>query len=343
MAEKIRVAINGFGRIGSQAFRVAFSEHRDDLEIVAVNDPGTSEDAAFKLKYDSVYGNYKGEIGFDEEHLIVDGVKIPKLTQLEPAKLPWKDMNIDVVLECTGVFRTKEQASQHLEAGAKVVIISAPAKGDDPVGTYVMGVNAKDHNAKEETVISNASCTTNCIAPVMKVLEDTFGVEKALMTTVHAFTADQNLVDGSHKDPRRARSAPINIIPTTTGAARATGLTIPSLQGKFDGMAIRVPVPVGSLSDITAVLKKEVTIEDVNGALTKASESDEMNGILAVTTDPLVSTDIIRNPHSSIVDLSLTNVVGGNLAKIIAWYDNEYGYSKRMVEQLIEVGKDLRS
>ncbi|MFH1426146.1 MAG: type I glyceraldehyde-3-phosphate dehydrogenase [Candidatus Kerfeldbacteria bacterium] len=342
MAKKTRVAINGFGRIGSSVFRVAFSEHLDDLDIVAINDPGTVEDAAFKLKYDSVYHSFPGEITVDGDNMVVDGVKIKKITELDPSKLPWKDLDIDVVLECTGVFRTKEQASMHLQAGAKTVIISAPAKGDDPVGTYVMGVNHKDLDANKEKVISNASCTTNCIAPIMKILEETFGIEKAMMTTVHAYTADQNLVDGSHKDPRRARSAGINIIPTTTGAAKATGLTIPSIQGKFDGISIRVPVPVGSLSDITAVLKKDATIEEINEALTKASESEDLKGILGVTNDPLVSTDIIGNPLSCVVDLQMTNVVAGNLLKVVAWYDNEYGYSKRMVEQVIEIGKDLK-
>lgn len=342
MSKKVRVAINGFGRIGSQAFRVAYSNYKKDIEIVAINDPGPVDDAVFKLKYDSVYHAFDGEVTSDEEHLIVDGEKIPKLTELEPAKLPWADLDVDIVLECTGVFREKAQAAQHLDAGAKVVIISAPAKGDEPVGTYVMGVNHTEHKAKEEPVISNASCTTNCIAPVMKILEEGFGIEKALMTTVHAYTADQRLVDGSHKDPRRARSAGINIIPTTTGAAKATGLTVPAVQGKFDGISIRVPIPVGSLSDITVLLKKDTTIEEVNDAFTKASETKELEDILGVTTDPIVSSDIIGNPLSSIVDLSLTNVVGGNLVKVVAWYDNEAGYSYRMIEQAIEVGKDLR-
>ncbi|MFC1598019.1 type I glyceraldehyde-3-phosphate dehydrogenase, partial [Patescibacteria group bacterium] len=309
----------------------------------AINDPSPVEDSVFKLKYDSVYGTFAGEIAHDDENLIVDGEKIRKFADRDPKNLPWKDLDIDVVLECTGVFRTKEDASQHLEAGAKVVIISAPAKGDDPVGTYVMGVNHTEHDAKKENVISNASCTTNCIAPVMQVLGDIFGVEKAMMTTVHAYTADQNLVDGSHKDPRRARSAGINMIPTTTGAARATGDTIPAFKGIFDGMSIRVPVPVGSLSDITALLKKDATVEEVNKALTDASEDSRYKGILGVTNDPLVSTDIIGNAFSSIVDLAFTKVVGGNLVKVLAWYDNEYGYSKRMIEQVVQVGKDLES
>ncbi len=341
-SKKVRLAINGFGRIGKMAFKVALDNHSDEIEVVAVNDPNSAEMAAQGLRYDSVYHAFKHEVDFDEDHVIIDGVKYPSLTELDPEKLPWKDLDVDVVLECTGVFREKEQAAKHLTAGAKSVIISAPAKGDDPVGTYVMGVNHKEHNAKEENIISNASCTTNCIAPVIQVLTQEFGIEKAMMTTIHGYTADQNLVDGNHRDPRRGRSAAINVVPTSTGAAKATGLTIEEVQGIFDGMAFRVPVPVGSASDITALLKKDVTVEEVNDALTKASEQDQYKGILGVTTDPIVSTDIIGNSLSSLVDLQLTNVVGGNLVKVVAWYDNEYGYSCRMIEQSIEVGKDLQ-
>ncbi len=323
------------------AFKIAFEKHQDDLEIVAVNDPSPIEDSVFKLKYDSVYHSFPHEVSADGENLVVDGIKIIKLSEREPEKLPWKDLDIDVVLECTGVFRDKEGAGKHLEAGAKSVIISAPAKGDDPIGTYVMGVNHDQHNVKEEQIISNASCTTNCIAPVMHVLETTFGIEKAMMSTIHGYTADQNLVDGTHKDPRRARSAGINIIPTSTGAAVATGETITSLQGKFDGMAFRVPVPVGSVSDITAVLNKDVTIEEVNKVFEEAAATERFKGIMGVTYDPIVSTDIVGNSLSSLVDLSLTNVVGGNLVKVVSWYDNEYGYSCRLVEQAREVGKDF--
>lgn len=339
--KKIRIAINGFGRIGSMAFKIAWEHHRDRAEIVGVNDPGTPEQAAFNLRYDSVYHKFPHEVTSDDKHIIVDGVKVPKFSQLEPEKLPWKKVNVDVVLECTGVFTKKDDAGKHLKAGAKSVIISAPAKGGG-VATYVMGVNHEDHDVKKEQVLSNASCTTNCIAPVMQVLQEQFGIEKAMMTTIHAYTADQRLVDGSHKDPRRARSAAINIVPTSTGAAVATAETVASLKGVFDGLAFRVPVPVGSVSDITALLKKAVTKEEVNAALTTASESKRYKGILGVTNDPIVSSDIIGSSLSSLVDLQLTNVVGGNLVKVVAWYDNEYGYSHRLLEQAIEVGADLK-
>jgi glyceraldehyde 3-phosphate dehydrogenase len=334
--KKVRIAINGFGRIGKMAFKVAFEHHRDKMEVVAINDPGAIEDSVQGLKYDSVYRRFPFEVTHEDDNIIVDGVKMKKFGEREPEQLPWKDLDIDVVLECTGVFRTRERAQKHIDAGAKKVMISAPAKGDDPVGTLVKGVN-DDACSPDETIFSNASCTTNSIAPVMAVLEETFGVEKALMSTIHGYTADQNLVDGTHKDPRRARSAGINIIPTSTGAALATTKTVPSLEGKFDGMAFRVPVPVGSASDVTALLGQDVTVEEVNGALTKASESDRFTGVLMVTNDPIVSTDIIGNPFSSIVDLQLTKVQSGNLVKVVAWYDNEYGYSHRLVEQAVAV------
>lgn len=342
---KTRVAINGFGRIGKMAFKIAMEHHRDEVEIVAVNGPGTSEEALQGLKYDSVYHQFPYEVSAEEGFIVVDGVKIPKLAEMDPEQLPWEEMNIDIVLECTGVFRTKEGASKHLKAGAKSVLISAPSKGDDPVPTYVMGVNSDQIDAKGEgdEVFSNASCTTNCIAPVMEVLTREFGVEKAMLSTIHGYTADQRLVDGTHKDPRRARAAAINIIPTSTGAAVATAKAVPEVDSIFDGMAFRVPVPVGSISDMTVVLKKDVTAEEVNAALEKAAASDRYKGILAVTYDPIVSTDIIGNSHSSIADLSLTKVVGGNLVKVVSWYDNEYGYSHRLVEQAIEVGNDLNA
>ncbi len=322
------------------AFKIAWEHHRDRMEIVAVNDPGTPEGAAFNLRYDSVYHKFPHEVTADDTHIIVDGVNIPKLSVLEPEKLPWKKMNVDVVLECTGVFTKKDDAGKHLKAGAKSVIISAPGKGGVP--TYVMGVNHEDHDAKKEPVLSNASCTTNCIAPVVQVLQEQFGIEKAMMTTIHAYTADQRLVDGSHKDPRRARSAAINIIPTSTGAATATAETVTSLKGIFDGLAFRVPVAVGSVSDITALLKKAVTKEEINAALSAAAESKRYKGIMGVTNDSIVSSDIIGSSLSSLVDLQLTNVVGGNLVKVVAWYDNEYGYSHRLLEQAIAVGSDLK-
>lgn len=337
--KKVRVAINGFGRIGKMAFKIAWEDHRDEIEIVGINDLNTVEMAVQALKYDSIYHTFDADVTSDEGHLIVDGVKVRKFAEKDPTQLPWGDLEVDVVLECTGVFTNKEGASKHLTAGAKNVIISAPAKDGDPVGTFVIGVNDDKRNPEADRVLSNASCTTNCIAPVMKVLEQEFGIEKAMMTTVHSYTADQNLVDGIHKDPRRARSAAINIIPTTTGAAIATAETVPELKNIFDGLSLRVPTPVGSVSDITAVLKKNVTIEEVNAALTKASESAGMKGILAVTNDPIVSSDIVGNKHSSIVDLQMTNVVAGNMVKVIAWYDNEFGYSHRLVEQAVLVGK----
>ncbi len=337
--KKVRVAINGFGRIGKMAFKIAWEDHQNDIEIVAVNDPNPIEMTIQALKYDSVYHNFAADLSHDESHLIVDGKKIRKLSDRDPKNLPWGDLDVDVVLECTGVFTNREGAGQHLTAGAKNVIISAPAKDGDPVGTFVIGVNDDMRDPSRDTILSNASCTTNCIAPVMKVLETEFGIEKAMMTTIHSYTADQNLVDGTHKDPRRARSAAINIVPTTTGAAIAAAETVPELKSVFDGLAFRVPTPVGSVSDITAILKKNVTIEEVNAALTKASESSAMKGILAVTNDPIVSSDIVGNKHSSIVDLQLTNVVAGNMVKVIAWYDNEFGYSHRLVEQAVLVGK----
>lgn len=336
--QKVRIGINGFGRIGKMAFKLAVEKFADKVEVVGINDLNSTEQAAQVLKYDSVYGKFNHEIGHTETALVVDGHEYPKFAEKEPEKLPWGKLGVDVVLECTGVFTKKEAASRHLQGGAKTVIISAPAKGEDHVGTYVIGVNDDKHNSAEEPVISNASCTTNCITPVMKVLEDSFGIEKAMMSTIHAYTADQVLVDGNHKDPRRARSAGLNIVPTTTGAAIATTEAIPELKGSFDGLSFRVPVPVGSLSDITVLLKKNVTKEDVNNALIAASKTPRMQGILEVTDEPVVSSDIVGNSASSIVDLALTTVVGGNLVKVVAWYDNEFGYSNRLVEQAIEVG-----
>ncbi|MBU0732426.1 type I glyceraldehyde-3-phosphate dehydrogenase [Patescibacteria group bacterium] len=335
----IKIAINGFGRIGQSAFKSAAK--RDDIEIVAINGLSPVEMSAYLFKYDSVYGVYPGTVeARGDDKLIVDGKEYLKLSEKDPENLPWKDLEVDVALECTGVFRTKEQASKHLKAGAKRVIISAPAKGDDPVGTYVLGVNQEDMK-DDELIISNASCTTNCMAPVMRVINDNFGVEKAFMTTIHSYTADQNLVDGTHKDYRRARAAALNMVPTETGAAKAVGLTIPDLEGIFDGMAVRVPTPCGSLSDMTILLKKDATAEEINEAL-KTAEKGYLKGILECTEDPIVSHDIIGNPASSIVDLSLTKVTGGNLAKIISWYDNEWGYSVRLVDQAVEIAKQIK-
>lgn len=327
-----RIAINGFGRIGKQAFKIAFA--KDDLEVVAINDLGDNADAANGLKYDSVYGRYEHEVGHDEGHIIVDGTKIPVVKEPEPGNLPWKDYDVDVVLECTGRFTKDGAARAHLDAGAKKVIVSAPTKGDD-TKLFVLGVNDGDYDGDD--MISNASCTTNCISPVMEVLEREFGIVKASMTTIHAYTADQRLVDGDHKDPRRARAAALNMIPTSTGAARATGQVLPSVDGKFDGLSVRVPIPVGSLSDFTILVKKEVTPEEVNKALEKAAAEKRYEGILSVTHDPVVSSDVVQSTFSSIVDASMTNVVDKDLVKILAWYDNEWGYSNRLVEMVYTV------
>ncbi len=328
----MKVAINGFGRIGRTALKAILE--RGNVEVVAINDLTDTETLAHLLKYDSVYRIWNHEVGFDETDLIVDKKKIHCYAEKEPVKLPWRELGVDVVLECTGHFLTTEDAEAHIRAGAKKVILSSPAKDETP--TYVMGVNAEKYNG--EKIISNASCTTNCIAPVMKILEDNFGIDKSLMTTIHSYTADQNLVDGPHKDLRRARAAALNIVPTSTGAAKATFKTIPSLKGKFDGLAIRVPSPVVSLSDIVAVLKKETDLKDLEKVFRTAEESDYA-GILATTDEPVVSTDLIGNKNSAIVDLSLTQLIDGNLVKIIAWYDNERGYSERLVDLAELIGK----
>lgn len=334
-----RIAINGFGRIGSAAFKIALNN--PELEIVAFNGMASMEMTAQLLKYDSVYGRYDKTVSYEgEDWLIVDGKKYRRYAIRDPKDLPWKELNIDVVLECTGVFRDKESAGQHLTAGAKHVIISAPAKGGE-VGTFVMSVN--HDTIGHDSISSNASCTTNCIAPVMRVMMQEFGVEKAMMTTAHGYTADQNLVDGTHKsDMRRARAAALNIIPTETGAARAVGKTMPEYKGIFDGYALRVPVPVGSISDMTMVVKRDTTKEEVNDILTKAANSDRYKGIMAVTTDPIVSSDIVGRAESSIVDLNLTMVVGGNLVKVVSWYDNEFGYANRLVDMAVQAAKALK-
>lgn len=329
----MRIAINGFGRIGRAAFKIAMA--RDDMEVVALNDLAPNETLAHLLKYDTVYGKYPHAVSFDEQSITVDGKRIPVFEIKDPKMLPWKDHGVDVVLESTGRFRKADEADDHLEAGAKAVIISAPAKGEG-APTYVIGVNDALCTG-EKLVMSNASCTTNCIAPPVDVLHKTFGIKKAMMTTIHAYTADQNLIDSQHKDLRRARSAAANIIPTTTGAAKATTEVIPELQGKFDGVAMRVPVAVGSLSDITMLVGRPTTKEEVNAALNKAA-AGPLKGVMETTEDPIVSSDIIGNPHSSIVDLSLTQVVDGDLVKVVAWYDNEWGYANRLVELAAKVG-----
>lgn len=336
----IKVAINGFGRIGRSAFKIALEKWSDAVEVVAINDLADAQTLAHLLKYDSNYGVWNHHVSGTDSDIIVDKHRIKTLEEKDPAKLPWDALGVDVVIECTGVFTDKEGASKHITAGAKRVVISAPSKGDDPAPTFVLGVNAYDGTAE---VINNASCTTNSISPMMKVLDDSFGVEKALMTTVHAYTQDQVLQDGphpQHKDLRRGRSAAENIIPTTTGAAIATTEVIPHLKYKFDGIALRVPVSVGSISDITAQLKKETTVIEINQAFKDAAQKPEYKGILEVTEDPIVSHDIIGSSASVIVDLGLTKSVG-NLVKVFGWYDNEWGYSNRLIEQVIEVGKSV--
>lgn len=339
----LKVAINGFGRIGRNAFKVAIEKHSDAIEIVAINDLTTPSVLAHLLKYDSAYGIWDHEVSSDETNIIVDNKKYSILTEKEPAKLPWKDLNIDVVIESTGRFTDEQGLKQHIVAGAKKVVLSAPSKGEG-VQTILIGVNAHDYKGAE--LVNNASCTTNCIAPVMAIMEAKFGVLKALMTTVHGVTAEQNLVDGpppggKSNDLRRARAAYVNIIPTTTGAAIATTEAIPDLKGKFDGRALRVPVIAGSISDITFVLKKKVTVDRVNQAIKDACDEERWQGIVAWSEEPLVSTDILGRSESSIVDLGLTQVVDGDLVKVFAWYDNEYGYSNRLVEQVINVGRTL--
>lgn len=323
------IAINGFGRIGRHAFKVALT--KKDVQVVAINDLTDTATLAHLLKHDTAYGHYALPVSFDEKNLIVKGKKYPVFAEKDPSLLPWKKLKVDVVLECTGRFRDMETAGMHVKAGAKKVIISAPAKGTD-IPTYVRGINCGQVEKEKSKVINNASCTTNCIAPVMAVLDETFGIEKAMMSTVHGYTADQNLQDGPHKDLRRARAAAENIVPTSTGAAKAVGEVKKNLQGIFDGVAFRVPVPTCSLSDITVILKKDVTKEELNNALVKASKTSRFKNILTTTTEQLVSSDFVGNTYSSIVDLGLTNVVGGNLVKVVAWYDNETGYANRLVE-----------
>ncbi len=332
-----KIAINGFGRIGRNAFKLAFE--RDDIEVVAINDLTDTKTLAHLLKHDSTYGTYHYDVSYDENSIFVAGKQIRVLAERDPALLPWGEFGIDVVIEATGLFVQPEKARAHINAGAKKVVISAPAKGEG-AKFIVLGVNEHELT-REDDIISNASCTTNCIAPVMAVLEREFGIEKSLMTTVHSYTASQRILDAPAKDLREARSAAENIVPTTTGAAIATTKVIPSLEGKFDGLSVRVPTAVVSLSDITAVLKRNTTKEEINEVFKRAAADPFYQGILAVTDEPLVSMDFKGNSHSSIVDLSLTNVVDGNLIKVVAWYDNEWGYSNRLVEIVADVAVNI--
>lgn len=327
-----RVAINGFGRIGRQSFKTILDNHSDTLEIVAVNDLTDNHTLAHLLKYDSTYGTFDGTVSATENSITVEykdgkSFTVHAYAERDPSKLPWKDLNIDIVIESTGLFTDAAKAKMHLDAGAKKVIISAPAKNEDI--TICMGVNEEKYDPANHNIISNASCTTNCLAPVAKVLNDTFGINRGLMTTIHAYTMDQNIQDSPHKDLRRARAAALNMIPTTTGAAKAVALVIPELKGKFDGYAVRVPTPTVSLVDFVVEFSKAATKEEINAALTAAAETDKMKGILGVTNEPLVSTDMKGMSYSTMVDLSLTMSMG-NMAKVVTWYDNEWGYAVRI-------------
>ncbi|HEV3000208.1 MAG TPA: type I glyceraldehyde-3-phosphate dehydrogenase [Solirubrobacteraceae bacterium] len=326
----VRVGINGFGRIGRNLFRAAKAAGAD-IDFVAVNDLTDNTTLGHLLKYDSILGPYPGTVEETAEGLRVDGDELRVLAETDPAKLPWADLGVDVVIESTGRFTDRENASKHIESGgAKKVIISAPAKGEDV--TVCLGVNFDQYDPERHHVISNASCTTNCLAPFAKVLNDTVGITHGLMTTIHAYTADQRLQDLPHSDLRRARAAALNLIPTSTGAAKAVGLVLPELQGKLHGFAVRAPVATGSVVDLTIEASRETSVEEVNEAMRAAAESDELRGILQYTEDPIVSTDVITNPHSSVFDAGLTSVIDGTMVKAVSWYDNEWGYSNRVVE-----------
>jgi glyceraldehyde 3-phosphate dehydrogenase len=328
-----RVAINGFGRVGRSVLRAA-SKQEAPFEIVAVNDITDGATLAHLLRYDSVYGNFPGTVEFGDGELVVDGHSIRALAEPDLDKLPWSELGVDVVIESTGRYRTRATAAQHLTAGAHKVIVSAPGKGTEPLdATVVIGVNFEDvYDPDKHHIISNASCTTNCLAPVAKVLHETVGIHHGLMTTVHAYTADQNLLDGPHSDLRRARSAALNLVPTSTGAAKALGLVIPALAGKLNGFAIRVPTPTGSLVDLTVEVERATSVEEINEAFHDAADHGRLEGILHYTADPIVSSDIVGSPFSSIFDSGLTSVIDGTLVKIVAWYDNEWGYSSRLVD-----------
>jgi len=334
---KTKIGINGFGRIGRNAFKIAFD--RSDLEVVAINDLTDTKTLAYLLQHDSNYGAYKNKVGYDDTGIIVNDQHIKVLAEKDPAALPWGDLEVEMVIESTGRFTEKETAELHIKAGAKRVIISGPSKSDG-VDTIVLGANEEAIEGASE-VISNASCTTNSLGVVMAILDSEFGVEKSLLTTVHSYTASQALQDAPAKDLREGRNAAENIVPTTTGAAIAVTKTLPQLAGKFDGLSIRVPTPVVSISDITVLLSRDVTVETLNNAFKKASTEPFYQGILGVSEEPLVSRDYIGNSHSGVVDLLLTKVVGGNLAKIMVWYDNEWGYSNRLVELVADVAKTL--
>jgi glyceraldehyde 3-phosphate dehydrogenase len=326
----VRVGINGFGRIGRNVFRAAY-EGGADIEWLAVNDLVDPKTIAHLLKYDSNYGRFPGEVSATDSGLLVDGNEIRVLAERDPGALPWGELGADVVIESTGLFTDRENAAKHIDAGAKKVVISAPAT--DPDTTVVLGVNFDQaYDRENHQVISNASCTTNCLAPIAKVIHDTVGIKHGLMTTIHAYTADQRLQDMPHKDLRRARAAAVNLIPASTGAAKAIGLVIPELNGKLHGFAVRAPVPTGSVVDLTVEASRETSIEEINGALKAAAESGPLNGLMIYTEDPIVSSDIVKNPASSIVDSQLTAVMDGTMVKVVSWYDNEWGYSNRVAD-----------
>ena len=331
----VKVAINGFGRIGRNALKILLERH--DVQVVGINDITDAKTLAHLLKHDSSYGTYDKKVSSTEKSIIINTREIPVFAEKDPAKLPWGKLGVDVVIESTGFFTKPEDTRAHIKAGAKKVVISAPAKGEG-AKTVVLGVNEEIVDEKDD-ILSNASCTTNCIAPIMKVLEDEFGIEKAMMTTVHSYTGSQRILDAPAKDLREARSAAENIVPTTTGASKAAAKTIPSLEGKFNGLSVRVPTPVVSLSDITAIINRDTTKEELTNLFKKAAKEPYYEGILGVTEEELVSSDFIGDPHSCIVDLPLIDVVGGNMIKVVAWYDNEWGYSNRLVELAVDFGK----
>lgn len=334
----VKVAVNGFGRIGRNIVRAIYESGRDDIEVVAINDLGPVETNAHLLRYDSVHGRFPSEVKVEGDSISIDSSSFKVLAERDPAKLPWGDLGVDVVLECTGIFTSREKAAAHLEAGAKRVLVSAPSQGADL--TVVYGVN-HDQITSEHKVISNASCTTNCLAPVAKVLNDAFGIEKGFMTTVHAYTSDQPTLDTMHKDLYRARAAGMSMIPTSTGAARAVGLVLPELDGKLDGVAIRVPTPNVSVIDFKFVPKRAVSVDEVNDALVAASQDGPLKGILAYTDEPLVSIDLSHNPASSTFALDQTKVIEGDLVRVMSWYDNEWGFSSRMADTAVAFGKSI--
>ena len=332
----VRVAVNGFGRIGRNALRAAF-ERDLDVTFVAVNDVTDAATLAHLLKYDTVYGPFPGTVEAKDDAIVVDGVQIPVLRELDPAKLPWSELEVDVAIESTGKFLARADAEKHLEAGAAKVLLSAPGK--EPDATVVLGVNFDTaYDPAAHRIVSNASCTTNCLAPVAKVLHEAIGIEHGIMTTIHAYTADQRLIDAPHKDLRRARSAAANVVPTSTGAAKAIGLVVPELAGRLQGFAVRVPVPTGSLVDLTVEASHPTSVEEVNEAFRARADTGSLKGILRYSEEPLVSSDIVKSPYSSIFDAPLTTVVGGTLVKVLAWYDNEWGYSNRLIELAQRVG-----